>query len=184
MSKQEQLGIFTELLDRLHELRFEIVKAEYDVFNENAVDFEVHASYSDGSTTWFFAFICSSNGMCRVKEDDIDMEIMIEKLSVDAFINNAFNIIANLRNAQKDMRSFAEKIKQALGTGARLDDLKTEVALNKHYGKPPLNEGIMQIMLSPRNTKINIEVSLADWDKTKLLTLITQLNDVLQHQIP
>jgi len=180
----EQLGIFTELLDRLHEFGFKIVKAKYDVVDENVTGFEVHALYNDGSATWFFAFSCSNDGVCKVKEEDIGMEIALKKPSVDAFINNAFSIVTNLRNAQKDTHSLAEKIKWALGTGAKLDDLKTKVFLNRYYGKSPLNYGLMQITLLPRNVKINIEVSLTDWDETELLSLITQLNNILQRQIP
>ena len=184
MPVTEQLGTFTELLDKLRELGFKIVKAKYDVFDENVAGFEVHVLYSDGSATWFFAFTCSSDGVCKVKEEDIGMEVVLKKPSVDAFINNAFSIVTNLRNAQKDTHSLAEKIKWALGTGAKLDDLKTKVFLNRYYGKSPLNYGLMQITLLPRNVKINIEVSLTDWDETELLSLITQLNNILQRQIP
>jgi len=176
--------LFTELLDKLRESKFKIVKASYDLFNENAVGFEIHAVYNDGSSTWRFKFACPSDEMCKVEEEDIRMEIVIKKPSVDAFINNAFSIVTNLRNAQKDMRSLAEKIKQALGTGARLDDLKTKVFLNRYYGKSPLNYGLMQITLLPRNVKINIEVSLTDWDEAELLSLITQFNNILQRQLP
>jgi hypothetical protein len=55
------LGTFTELLDRLREFGFKIVKAKYDVVDENVAGFEVHVLYSDGSATWFFAFTCSSD---------------------------------------------------------------------------------------------------------------------------
>ena len=55
------MGTFTELLDRLREFGFKIVKAKYDVVDENVAGFEVHVLYSDGSATWFFAFTCSSD---------------------------------------------------------------------------------------------------------------------------
>jgi hypothetical protein len=183
VSKPEELNIFTELLNRLHEIGFKITKANYDMLNENLTDFEVHVTYSDGGATWFFAFSCSSDGICKVREEDVGMDVVLKAPSVDAFINNAFNIITSLKNAQKDIRSLAEKIKQALGAGARLDDLKTEVFLNKYYGEPPPNEGLMQIMLLPLKAKINIEVSLTNWNETKLLSLIVQLDDVLRRQI-
>jgi len=183
VSKPEELNIFTELLDRLHEIGFKITKAKYDILNESSTDFEMHATYSDGETTWFFAFSCSNDGVCKVKEEDVGMEVVLKAPSVDAFISSAFNIITSLKNAQKDIYSFAEKIKQALGAGARFDDLKTGVVLNKYYGESLLNEGLMQIMLLPRKVKISIEVSLTNWNETELLLLITQLNDVLQRQM-
>lgn len=183
MLKPEELNIFTELLNRLHENGFKITKVRYNVLNEDSTDFEIHASYSDGMVSYFFAFSCSDE-ICKVREEDVGMEVVLKELTVDAFINNAFNIVTSLKNAQKDIRSLAEKIRQALGSGARLDDLKTEVVLNKYYGESPLNEGLMQIVLLPLKVKITIEVSLTNWDETKLLSLITQLNDVLQRQIP
>ena len=176
--------MFTELLDKLRESKFKIVKASYDLFNENAVGFEIHAVYNDGSSTWRFKFACPSDEMCKVEEEDIRMEIVIKKPSVDAFINSAFKIMNTVRDLQKNIHSLAERIKQVLGVDARLDDLKTEIFLNKYYGKTSLNYGLMQIELLPRNVKINIEVSLVSWDETELLTLITQLNNILQRQIP
>jgi len=181
--KPEELNIFTELLNRLHKNGFKITKVAYNVLNEDSTDFEVHATYNDGVASWFFAFSCR-DGVCKVREEDVGMEVVLKALSVDAFINNAFNIITSLKNAQKDIRFLAEKIRQALGAGARLDDLKTEVVLNKYYGKSLLNEGFMQIMLLPRKVKINIEVSLTNWDKIKLLSLVAQLDDALQRQMP
>jgi hypothetical protein len=180
----EKLSLFTELLDKLRESKFKIVKASYDLFNENAVGFEIHAVYNDGSSTWHFKFACPSDEMCKVEEEDIRMEIVIKKPSVDAFINSAFKIMNTVRDLQKNIHSLAERIKQVLGVDARLDDLKTEIFLNKYYGKTSLNYGLMQIELLPRNVKINIEVSLVSWDETELLTLITQLNNILQRQIP
>jgi len=67
-----------------------------------------------------------------------------------------------------------------LGEDTIFKNLKTEIFLNKDYGEIQLNHGTLQIVLKPRNIKIDVEISLESWDEAKLLSLIKHLNDVLQ----
>jgi hypothetical protein len=179
MSESEQLKLFTELLNKLRESGFVVGKAKYDLLNTHMAGFEVHATYKEGNVTWFFVFECSLSGVCKVKEEDVDVEVTLDKQSADVFINTAFDIITSVVNAQKDMRLLAEKIRQVLGEDAGFEDLKTKIFLSKYYGKS-LNHGLLQTTLLPRKVKINVEVLLASWDEAKLLLLIKHLNDVLQ----
>ena len=180
MSEAGQLKFFTALLDELRESGFAIVKAEYDLLNTHVAGFEVHATYKDVDTVWFFVFKCSSNGECRVKEEDVDVEVVVNNPSVYALVDTAVNMSTYIANALKDMRLLAEKIRQMLGEGTIFKNLKTKIFLNKDYGEMSLNHGTLQILLLPRNVKINAEISLASWDEAKLLSLIKHLNDALQ----
>ena len=180
MSEPKQLKSFTALLEELRESGFTIVKAEYDLLNTHVAGFEIHATYKDVDTVWFFVFKCSSNGECRVKEEDVDVEVVLNNQSVYAIIDTALNMTTYIANALKDMRLLAEKIRQMLGEDTIFKNLKTEIFLNKDYGEIQLNHGTLQIVLKPRNIKIDVEISLESWDEAKLLSLIKYLNDVLQ----
>ncbi len=39
---------------------------------------------------------------------------------------------------------------------------------------------MITIVLQPRNIKLDVEISLENWDEAKLLSLIKHLNDALQ----
>jgi hypothetical protein len=179
VSEPEQLNFFTALLNELRESGFAIVKAEYDLLNTHVAEFEVHATYKYADTEWFFVFKCSSNGECRVKEEDVDAEVVLNNKSVYAFVDTALNMITYIANALKDMRLLAEKIRQMLGKDTFFKNLKTKIFLSKDYGES-LNHGSLEITLMPRDVKINVEISLESWDEAKLLSLIKHINDVLQ----
>jgi hypothetical protein len=180
VSELEEFKLFTELLNKLHESGFVVSKAKYDLLNMHMAGFEIHATYKEGNVTWFFVFECSLSGACKVKEEDVDVEVVLNNQSVYAIIDTALNMTTYIANALKDMRLLAEKIRQMLGEDTIFKNLKTKILLSKDYGEIQLNHGTLQIVLQPRNVKIDVEISLENWDEAKLLTLIKHLNDALQ----